>query len=155
MHSEGQYIDKAVKSVRSTVTNIRDYHDLGETPQFLTKFIQTLNQTLGAPNFINADESAQIMSLKNEKFILDSWILGYSPKYQHNRRIRLDDQEFELDMKVEKGLIIEIDLKSDSNESFYTNELSGCINSEISIETLKIAFKDHPNITLLQLLQFF
>ncbi len=155
LHSEGQYIDKAVKSVRSTVTNIRDYHDLGETPQFLTKFIQTLNQTLGASNFITTDESSQIMSLKNEKFILDSWILGYSPKYQHNRKIRLDNHEFLLEMKVEKGQIQEIALKNDFNASFYTNELSRCIGAEISIETFKTAFNDHPNIPMLQLLQFF
>ncbi len=155
LKSEGQYIDKAVKSVRSIVTNIIDYHPLGDTPEFLKKFIQTLNQTLGASHFLSPKEIEEITSLKNEKFILENWILGYSPKYQHSRKFEFHSQQVELDMFVEKGIIQEITLKTASGEEIFTNELNSCIGYPISLRTLENAFKEHLNIHQDALLQFF
>ena len=155
LRSEGQYIDKAVKSVRSTVTNIRDYHDLGETQEFKKRFIQTLNQTLGATHFLLPNEIEEITSLKNEKFIQENWILGYSPKYQHSRKFELHGQQVQLDMYVEKGNLEKISLKTTSGEEIFTNELDSCIGNPISLRTLENAFKEHQNIHQDALLQFF
>ncbi len=155
LKSDGHYTDKAVKSVRSTVTNIIDYHDLGDTPLFLKKFIQTLNQTLGASYFLNPNEIQEITSLKKEKFEQESWILGYSPKYQHQRTIILNNIPFELDMFVEKGCITEISLKSSDTTSIFERELNTCIGKPIALKTFQNAFKSHQNITDDALLQFF
>lgn len=155
LHSEGQYIDKAVKSVRSEVTNIRNEHNLGATPEFLKKFIQVINQTLGATTFLTETESNAILSLKNEKFSLESWILGYSPKYVHKREIVLNSEKLSLEMYVDRGIIAEMSLLSPSGESKYSEQLSQCLNQPIAFKTLENAFSECQTITNTELLQFF
>lgn len=155
LHSEGQYIDKAVKSVRSEVTNIRNEHNLGTTAEFLKKFIQVLNQTLGATSFITPIEADAILSLKNEKFSQENWILGYSPKYNHTREIQLNHENFKLEMMVDKGIIVQMSILSPSEQQHYSKNTKECIGQPISFKTLQNAFSSCQNIQDSELLQFF
>ena len=155
LHSEGHYIDKAVKSVRSEVTNIRNEHNLGTTAEFLKKFIQVLNQTLGATSFLTEIESNAIVSLKNEKFSQENWILGYSPKYTHQREIQLNHEVYKLEMLVDKGIIAEMSILSPSGNAQYTTYTNECIGQSIGFKTLQNAFSSCQNIQESELLQFF
>lgn len=155
LHSEGHYIDKAVKSVRSEVTNIRNEHNLGTTAEFLKKFIQVLNQTLGATSFLTEIESNAIVSLKNEKFSQENWILGYSPKYTHQREIQLNHQVYKLEMLVDKGIIAEMSILSPSGNAQYTTYTNECIGQSIGFKTLQNAFSSCQNVQESELLQFF
>lgn len=155
LHSEGHYIDKAVKSVRSEVTNIRNEHNLGSTAEFLKKFIQVLNQSMGATTFLTEIESNAILSLKNEKFCQENWILGYSPKYIHKREIYLDSEKLSLEMFVDRGIIAEMSLLSPTQELKYANQISQCLNQPIAFKTLENAFSECQTISNTELLQFF
>lgn len=155
LHSEGHYIDKAVKSVRSEVTNIRNEHNLGTTAEFLKKFIQVLNQTLGATSFLTEIESYAIVSLKNEKFSQENWILGYSPKYTHQREIQLNHEVYKLEMLVDKGIIAEMSILSPSGNAQYTTYTNECIGQSIGFKTLQNAFSSCQNVQESELLQFF
>jgi lipoate-protein ligase A len=155
LHSEGHYIDKAVKSVRSEVTNIRNDHNLGTTAEFLKKFIQVLNQTLGGTTFLTQNEADAIVSLKNEKFSQENWILGYSPKYNHQREIQLNHETYKLEMLVDKGIIAEMSILSPSGNAQYKTYTNECIGQPIGFKTLKNAFSSCQNVQESELLQFF
>jgi lipoate-protein ligase A len=155
LHSEGHYIDKAVKSVRSEVTNIRNEHNLGTTAEFLKKFIQVLNQTLGGTTFLTENEADAIVSLKNEKFSQENWILGYSPKYTHQREIQLNHETYKLEMLVDKGIIAEMSILSPSGNAQYTTCINKCIGQPIGFKTLKNVFSSCQNVQESELLQFF
>lgn len=155
LHSEGHYIDKAVKSVRSEVTNIRNEHNLGTTAEFLKKFIQVLNQTLGATSFLSANEAEAILSLKNEKFSQENWILGYSPKYTHQREIQLNHEIYKLEMLVDKGIIAEMSILSAPSNTHYSIHTNECIGQPIAFKTLQNAFSSCQNVQESELLQFF
>lgn len=152
LKSDGTYEDKAVKSVRSTVTNIIDYQDLGTTKEFIVKFIKELNAIFGATYFLSENEVSEIEKIKTSKFTREDWILGYSPKYIHKRKISLKNTPFELYMQVDKGIVAEINITNEMGESFYQNEIAFCLNKPISIETLKLGFKELPVTEIYQFL---
>jgi len=151
LHSEGQYEDKAVKSVRSVVTNIKEYHNFGETQDFLVKFINELSTSFGAAQFLSESEVLRIDQIKKEKFEQEEWILGYSPKYIHRRLVSLNEKKYQLYMFVDKGEVLELQLKNELGEISFITESSNCISNPISIETFKNAF---PKIQEAELYQF-
>ncbi len=151
LHSEGQYEDKAVKSVRSLVTNIKEYHNFGETQDFLVKFINELSTSFGAAQFLSENETQRIDQIKKEKFEQEEWILGYSPKYIHRRSVSLNNKNFKLYLFVDKGIVMELQLKNELGERSFISESSDCISNPISIETFKNGF---PEISETELYQF-
>ena len=151
LHSEGTYIGKSIASVRSQVMNIRQAKDLGETPMFLTSFLQELQKNLGEMSALSATEIQRISSLENEKFAQNHWILGYSPKYVHQRKIEIMGQPFELLLEVDRGIIVNLNLSSES-QRYFNDECEWCIGKELSEKTLKMGF---PNVSLPELLRFF
>ena len=151
LHSEGQYEDKAVKSVRSVVTNIKDYHNFGETQNFLVTFINELSNSFGAAQFLSENEVQRIDKIKKEKFELEEWILGYSPKYIHRRSVSLKNKKYELYLFVDKGIVVEMELIIEGGEKSFQTETFDCISKPISIETFKTGF---PQISETELYQF-
>jgi len=152
LHSEGQYEDKAVKSVRSIVTNIKDHHNFGETQDFLVKFINQLSDSFGAAHFISENELQQINQIKNEKFELEEWILGYSPKYIHKRLVSLNGKKYQLYMFVDKGEVIEMNLNDEQGENCFVSECSACISKPVSVATFKKGFIEISETELYQFL---
>jgi lipoate-protein ligase A len=152
LHSEGQYEDKAVKSVRSVVTNIKEYHNFGETQDFLVKFINELSTSFGAAQFLSESEVQRIDQIKKEKFEQEEWILGYSPKYIHRRSVSLNNKNFELYLFVDKGIVMELQLKNELGEISFISESSNCISNPISIETFKNGFQKIQEAELYQFL---
>ncbi len=55
----------------------------------------------------------QISELKESKFSSWEWNFGYSPRYQFNKVLRYGEGEISLHMNVEKGVILEINIKGD------------------------------------------
>jgi lipoate---protein ligase len=151
LHSDGQYEDKAVKSVRSVVTNIKDYHNFGETQDFLVKFINKLSTSFGAAQFLSENEIQRIDEIKKAKFELEEWILGYSPKYIHRRSVSLNNKNFQVYLFVDKGIVMEMEILNELGEKSFISESSDCISNPISIETFKSGF---PEISETELYQF-
>lgn len=151
--------DKAVRSVRSEVTNISEYledimsfHDFSKYifKHLLSHFPESVEYQLD----LNAQN--KIDELIKEKYSLWQWNYGYSPTYEVKKRIKTKSNiRIESRIKVEKGIIREIILKSNNNtydvilekirmstlnlqhDEYYLNNRINTFNSkEVSTKTL-------------------
>ena len=86
-----KFIDKAVKSVRSRVTNISDHlpHPMTvlEFRDYLMDYIMKNNQLSGIQN-LTKEEEAIVNRLMEEKYQTWEWNYGKSPEYSMNKKIR-------------------------------------------------------------------
>lgn len=105
------YSDKAVKSVRATVTNLNAYisnsYSIADfTELFFKKVTEYFNETpsLG----LNFEEIHEIEKLVKNKYILWSWNFGYSPHYVFKRQIGLEGSFFNALIEVERGIILNV-----------------------------------------------
>ena len=139
---EGRFLDRAVKSIRSKVTNISDH--LVEKMDVVDFQNSILDHILNTMNGTRKYEYSKkdldrIHHLKDSKFSTWEWNFGYSPKYQFNRDLTLGDQHISLHMNVEKGIIREISFQGDfmSNKDISALEqaLQGSIHDP---ETLRM-----------------
>lgn len=104
-----KYTDKAVKSIRSDVTNIRFHASRNlSTEKFMNRLFESFV-------FKNADndiyslspsESSMISLLTFEKYNTWEWIYGYSPGYRFENTIDLDDRHIIIKLDVKNGRII-------------------------------------------------
>ena len=111
-----KYQDKAVKSVRSEVSNVRE--SLGKQINMESFRSSLINYFLdihkGSSLFIlGGDDEYRIKVLAEEKYSSWSWNIGYSPRYRLIRECMLDDLAVSLNLSVEKGIIREIHLVSE------------------------------------------
>jgi len=114
--TQERFTDRAVKSVRSKVTNIRDH---------LTERMDIeMFQERIMDHFLQSDESAktyrfsetdikEITALRDSKFSTWEWNFGYSPKYQFSRSISFSTGRIDLHMNVGKGVIRELKIEGD------------------------------------------
>ncbi|TAJ11233.1 lipoate--protein ligase [Marinilabiliaceae bacterium JC017] len=110
-----KYSDKAIKSVRSEVTNIVNNLPLPISfDQFKSKVLSSLINELAAEKLYsqNDDTRSSILSLVKEKYETWDWNYGYSPHYSLKRRIRITNGcHLESQISVEKGIIVNISMK--------------------------------------------
>ena len=142
LHSEGQYQDKAVKSNKSSVTNL-GYHfpDLQKIDQTIATLAQKLATiTQSAISSIQPNEDHQIKQLKTEKFVSLEWIFGYSPSYQHQRVITAKETSYHLKMTVTKGIITEFTLYDEHGNAEFTESCQASVNQPIAPQTFASAF---------------
>ena len=112
----GKFQDRAVKSVPSRVTNIREHLvDKMEVDEFQKKlFASILNKMEGSVKYhYTESDLKEITELRSTKFSSWEWNFGYSPKYQFNKALRYGDVEIALHMNVEKGIIQELNIEGD------------------------------------------
>ncbi|MCP4312169.1 MAG: lipoate--protein ligase [Bacteroidetes bacterium] len=107
----GTFEDRAVKSVRSEVTNINEHlvEKMG-VEDFQEKLFDFILDSLeGAGNYIYSEKDLkEITELKDTRFSTWEWNFGYSPRYQFSKALRYGDREIALHMNVEKGIIQEV-----------------------------------------------
>ena len=97
---------KGIKSVRSRVTNIRDYVPDISIGQFKSTFIETLSEDHDiTPYELNADDRAAISILAAEKYSTWDWNYGQSPEYDIRKDYRFDGGGVSIYLKVNKGVI--------------------------------------------------
>ena len=103
-----KFADKAVKSVRSRVTNISEH-----LPRSMTvlEFRDCLMQHVMAATpaartyaFSDADRRA-IARLRDEKYATWEWNYGHSPRYNYTRRARTPGGSVEAALEVSDGVI--------------------------------------------------
>lgn len=86
-----KFQDKAVKSVRSRVTNISEHlpHPMtvSEFREYLMNFIMKQNQMSDLQNLTN-EEEAIVNQLAKQKYETWEWNYGKSPDYSMNKKIR-------------------------------------------------------------------
>lgn len=147
IHSEGKYEGKSVPSNRSEVTNIRNWHDLGDTVSFLGHLQREFSKIYGidfqGDEALTAAEIEQIEELRDSKFSKESWILGYSPKYVHTRKINWNGEAVELYQRVQDGIIQEMKMND--------LVLDECVGVPLELEKISALFSGVSQNELLQL----
>lgn len=113
---QGRFADRAVKSVRSEVTNIVEHlvekMDVIDFQMLIHDHIlDTMDGTLKY-NYSDGDLN-EIGDLRTSKFSSWQWNFGYSPKYQFSKALRFGSGEIALHMNVNKGIIQEVRIEGD------------------------------------------
>jgi lipoate-protein ligase A len=112
---------KAVKSVRSEVTNISEHLDrpvtMDEFTVYLFNFLKTYFSDVQILNLSKEKESVAINDLVKEKYSTWKWNYGYSPHYELSGKIELHGETVNSEVKVEKGLISNISFKSEEGKT--------------------------------------
>ncbi|MCK4879613.1 MAG: lipoate--protein ligase [Bacteroidales bacterium] len=109
-----RFTDRAVKSVRSKVTNIRDHlTECMDMEMFQERILNHMLQTYdnAKPYHFSETDMKEITALRDSKFSTWEWNFGYSPKYQFCRNISFSAGRLELHMNVEKGVIRELKIE--------------------------------------------
>jgi lipoate-protein ligase A len=110
----GKFKDRAVKSVRSDVTNIKDHLvDKMDIVDFQNLILGHILDTMnGSSKYLyNKKDLNEINNLRNSKFSSWEWNFGYSPKYQFSKALRFEKGEIALHMNVDKGIIQEVNIE--------------------------------------------
>ncbi len=138
-----RYKDKAVKSVRSVVTNISEYlEEKITTEEFSKELFEWLQGEFdGSHHYILTDVDKQyIDDLNRTKFSTDKWIYGYSPQYFFEKRVILDNGYWiTVKMDVQKGIISSVDViqpenNANTNTEEFVSSLVGVLHSKNDIE---------------------
>ncbi len=120
--STGRYMDKAVRSVRSEVTNIRSHLareiDILEFMGLLLKYISDSSVNPKIYQFSEAD-MAKINKLAEKKYSGWEWIYGYSPDYSLDCKCSTGRGEILFRLFVKRGIITDVRINSESDK---TNE---------------------------------
>jgi lipoate-protein ligase A len=115
---EGKYLDHAVQSVRSEVVNIRDcLKQKRDIAVFCKGLVDHLSGSLDTPGKYVLDDKdiGKIEGLVNQKYRTWRWNIGYSPRYQMNRKIDWGGEPAMVRLEVEKGKITSIRFDPDEN----------------------------------------
>ncbi len=111
-----KFTDKAVKSVRSRVTNISEHlkekMDVIEFRDRIMKQIMEMYPDSKEYQY-SAEDVSGIIRLRDEKFSKWEWNFGYSPKYDFEKMIRTEGGSVEFQFNVEKGIIQDIRIYGD------------------------------------------
>ncbi len=135
------YKDKAVKSVRSEVTNISNYTKSLHFNEFKTFLFNFLLNYFNDCSEVKMDHTAteEINKLVKTKYSTDEWNFGYSPGYNMKKRIRLDNGiRLVNSINVVKGKIIECDISTNDKK----------LNSQLSKVSEELIGLSHTNINL-------
>ncbi|MCU4162431.1 lipoate--protein ligase family protein [Carboxylicivirga caseinilyticus] len=132
------YKDKAVKSVRSEVTNISEYvNDIifQDFISFLFNYLLNYFSDSESSELL-PDEIKSIEELVKDKYTTDEWNFGYSPNYEMKKRIKLaDGSRLSNSMKVSKGKIVNCVIKTNNKDNeLLFSELSENLNGTIHLK---------------------
>lgn len=135
-----KFQDKAVKSVRSRVTNISEHLKSPLTVlEFRDLILQhVMESTPGAESYSFTDEDiSAIRKLKNEKYVTWDWNFGYSPKYNFRKTVKTNGGKLEVTLEVVNGIIANTrffgDYFNKLNPEDIENALNGTVHSESEI----------------------
>ena len=118
----GKYESKAVQSNRSLVANILQFLKAPITTEEFIQFLLDV-QLENAENshyFLNENNIQSIEKLSTDMFRTWEWNFGYSPKYSFKNEVEIEGKTLKIEMKVERGIIVDIKIGGD----FFTMEIA-------------------------------
>ena len=140
-----KYSDKAVKSVRSRVTNISDHLkselSLTEFENLLIKHVSNLYSD-SVPYEFNREDIEAINNLVEKKYSTWEWNFGNSPKYNFQKGIKTNGGHIEINLEVKKGKIEDVKIFGDF---FNTKDISELEKSLTGLEHNHEAIKNGLN----------
>jgi len=103
-----KFIDKAVKSNRSRVTNLIDYLPAGTDTETLKEWLiaEIVKANPGAERYqLTPEDIAAIQRLAAEKYNTWDWNFGFSPNYNFKKAAKVPAGFIEVHLDVDKGYI--------------------------------------------------
>ncbi len=141
-----KFKDKAVKSVRSKVTNIHEHlTNNKEVKVFVEELSAYIIENYECSSYtLSVNDNKEINKLVENKFNTWQWNYGYSPKYELKKRIKsVSGKRFEIVLNVNKGLITEAFIKSNASSSDKIKELERAFKESLhETESIKNRTKD-------------
>jgi len=141
-----KFQDKAVKSVRSRVTNISDHLKIPmDVMQFATLIQDHIVEKYPDARLIglSKDDHDKIHELVRNKYSTWEWNFGYSPNYNFRKVVRTEKSgTIEFDLDVRNGKILHIKIFGDYFSRFDTEQIESALtgvshNEQVILETLK------------------
>jgi lipoate---protein ligase len=111
-----KYTSKAVKSIRSQVTNIREHLKTGmDILQFRDMIMEhVMSRFPGSEYYVFTREDIKaIKDLKTKKYSTWEWIYGYSPEYELENTLIINSRNLILRITVSGGIIIKATISGD------------------------------------------
>ena len=111
-----KFRDKAVKSVRSRVTNVSEHlKQKMDVMEFRDKIMEHIMEMYSDSKLyeFTPEDILKIEKLRDEKYARWEWNFGYSPKYDFNKLIKSNGGHIEFHINVEKGFIRAIKIYGD------------------------------------------
>ncbi len=147
-----KYKSKAVKSIRSRVTNIKEHLktdlDVTQFRDLILDHIMTRFPDSSIYEF-TANDIDHINKLRHEKYMTWQWNFGYSPKYDFERSFMTNGGLMQVKLNVSKGYIqrakIHGDFFNELDISEFENILAGIKHDETEIRNKlqSTAFSDY------------
>jgi lipoate---protein ligase len=125
-----KFSDKAVKSVRSRVTNISEHL---KEPLEIEEFMELINQHVNekypdaATIQLSDNDHLKIHRLVEEKYSTWEWNFGYSPKYNFQKQAKTNGGHIEVNLQVENGIISEAKIFGDYFGRLDTNDFENML----------------------------
>ena len=143
-----KFQDKAVKSVRSRVTNISEHL---QEPMDVMKFADLIQDYIvsmypDAKAYDLSDEDHQkIHEMVRSKYNTWEWNFGYSPNYNFKKIVRTENSgTIEFDLDVHNGTILHIKIFGDYFSKFDTEEIETALTGIVHQEgAIREALKPH------------
>jgi lipoate-protein ligase A len=139
LHVEaGKYTDKAVKSVRSKVANIKNsLTNEMDTHQFFQSLADYLmNYYNASPFFLTEEASYEIRNAANTKYTDWNWNYGYSPNYSFKNIFTANNLSLNIELEIEKGIIKQSHITGSVNEALLLKLNQSLTGLEHSFEVL-------------------
>jgi len=126
-----KFQDKAVKSIRSRVTNSSGHL---KEPMDVMNFANLINDHIismypeARPYDLSDEDHQKINALVRSKYNTWEWNFGYSPNYNFKKILRTEKSgTIEFDLDVKNGSIIHIKIFGDYFSKFDTEEIEGAL----------------------------
>jgi len=141
-----KFLDKAVKSVRSRVTNISSHLKKPLTVEEFKNIVQNyvLQQFEGTILYHFTPEDEQnIAQLVKDKYNTWLWNFGYSPNYNFKKQIKVNGGNIEVNLDVHNGIIEKARIYGDYFGLHDTSEIEAMITGQPhDLETITNKLKD-------------
>jgi len=141
-----KFSDKAVKSVRSRVTNISEHlKNNMDVLQFQEHIRAHISQTHPEMKIIcfSDEDVKNINRLVDEKYKTWEWNFGYSPKYNFHRKIKANGGNIEFNFEVKNGFIEQARIFGDYFSMLETSEIEAMlINKPHEKNEIRAVLKD-------------
>ena len=134
---EGKIHSKAIKSVRSRVTNIKEHM---EKPCSTSEFMEKLKKSLMCDmqlreHSLTADVLKQVEEIRKEKYGNPKWTIGKSPKFTFQNSKRFEGGKIEVHLNVEKGVVKQCSIHGDFLGTVPICDLEECfVNKEFQYQ---------------------
>ncbi|MCC7296709.1 MAG: lipoate--protein ligase [Bacteroidia bacterium] len=138
LHPKGLYTDKAVKSVRSVVTNIKNEHSNFSRTEFLENLYDYwLKQKHTNKYVFSENDLKSIETLQKEKYSALSWVVHYSPKYTLEKALIGPLGNWQIETEIKDGKVLGLNAISDealAKEHLHTTDLTAFIDQTLTHE---------------------